>query len=112
MTIEEFSEKIKLKERNLEQLKEYVKQVDRMDSIVFRYHKTEEYKGNYGYVEGDNGFSVIIGKNNSGLLDSCFGELKARYLQMLRDELAKAENELGAMKGKKVKMEKLLSEEP
>lgn len=110
MTIEEFSKKIKLKERNLELLKEYIKQADRMDSIVFWYHKTEEYIGNHGYAEGDNGFSVIIGENNSGLLDSCFNELKARYLQMLRDELAKAESELGAMKEKKVKIEEWLSE--
>lgn len=112
MTIEKFSEKIKFKERNVERLKEYIKHVDRMNSIVFRYHKTEDYMGNHGYVEGDNSFSVAIEENNSGLLDSCFDELKAQYLQMLRDKLAKAENELEAMKKKKVKIEEWLSEEP
>lgn len=110
MTIEEFSEKIKLKEGNVERLKEYIEQADRMDSIVFWYRKTEEYMGNHGYAEGDNSFSVAI-KDNIGLFGSDFNELKTHYLQILEDELAKAENELEAMKEKKVKIEEWLSEE-
>ena len=110
MTIEEFSEKIKLKEGNVERLKEYIEQADRMDSVVFRYRKTEEYMGNHGYTEGDNSFSVAI-RDTSGLFGPCFGELKARYLQMLRDKLAKAESELKAMEEKKAKIETWLSEE-
>ena len=65
--------------------------------------------GNHGYAEGDNSFSVAI-RDNSGLFGSDFDELKTHYLQMLRDELAKAENELEAMKKKKVKIEAILSE--
>ncbi len=111
MTIEEFSMRIKLKKENVEQLKEYIEQADRMDSVVFRYRKTEEYVGNYGYAEGDNSFSVDIIENNSGLFSSCFDELKTHYLQILEDELAKAENELKAMEEKKKKIEQFLEED-
>lgn len=110
MTIEEFSEKIKLKEENVEGLKEYIEQLDRMDSVVFHYRKTEEYMGNHGYAEGDNSFSVAI-RDNVGLFGHDFTELKTHYLQILENELAKAENGLKAMEEKKAILEGWLSEE-